>query len=420
MYLQSVHLQNIRSFAELRWELPEGAPHAGWHVILGDNGSGKSTFLRAIAMAFVEHDERAALRQSWEEWLRFDCEEGFVVFWGRRIEGGFESNVLEAGYRLEEVADQTGRALREVEIQPLVGDAEFSRRDLFYASYGPFRRFTGGDNELSKLGVTNPAVARHLSLFGEAIALTEAVTWLQSLKFKKLEGNADGALLDPILAFTNQPGFLPHGTRIIDVTSSGVELLDANGFKMPVQDLSDGYRSVLSMTFELIRQMALTVDPEKLFSEDRTQIVCPGVVLIDEIDAHLHPTWQRTIGIWFRTHFPKVQFLVSTHSPLICQAAEVGSVFRLPRPGADPAEDQGEMLSGIALNRLLYGNVLDAYGSGAFGDGGERSESGQEKLEELAALNVREITSALSEEERAKQEELRAILPTEAGTTQLP
>jgi energy-coupling factor transporter ATP-binding protein EcfA2 len=416
MYLQSVHLQNIRSFAELRWELPEGAPHAGWHVILGDNGSGKSTFLRAIAMAFIASGERAALRQSWEDWLRSGCDEGLVHV--RFIRGPQKSAPMAITYRFERLFDEEGFPVAMV--TTLKDDEEIKKRDLFCVSYGPFRSFTGGDSELSKLGVTNPMVARHLSLFGETVALTEAVTWLQSLKFKKLEGLADGALLEPILAFINQPGFLPHGTRVADVTSNGVELLDANGFKLPVQDLSDGYRSVLSMTFELIRQMALTVEPGKLFSEDRTQIICPGVVLIDEIDAHLHPTWQRTIGIWFRTHFPKVQFIVSTHSPLICQAAEVGSVFRLPQPGSDPAEDQGEMLSGIALQRLLYGNVLDAYSTGAFGEGGERSESGQEMLEQLAALNVKEMDGSLSEQERSKREELRAILSTDASTTQQP
>lgn len=415
MYLQRVHLTNIRSFAELRWELPEGVPHAGWHVILGDNGSGKSTFLRAIAMAFIAPDERAALRQSWEEWLRSGCDEGLVHV--RLIGGPQKSAPMAIRYRFEKLYDEEDIPVAMV--TTLRDEEDVPRRNLFCTSYGPFRSFTGGDSERSKLGATNPMVARHLSLFGETVALTEAVTWLQSLKFKKLEGRGEGDLLDPILAFVNQ-GFLPHGARVVDVNSSSIELLDGNGFKMQVQDLSDGYRSVLSMTFELIRQMALTFDKSKLFSEDRTQIVCPGVVLIDEIDAHLHPTWQRTVGVWFRTHFPNVQFIVSTHSPLVCQAAEVGSVFRLPRPGANPDEDQGEMLSGVALQRLIYGNVLDAYSTGAFGDGGERSESGQEKLEELAALNVQEMTGSLSDEDRAKQEELRAILPTEAGTTQQP
>jgi len=261
-------------------------------------------------------------------------------------------------------------------------------------------------------------------VFGEAVALTEALSWLQSLKFKQLEdslkqadNNHEGDLLTSIIAFVNQPGFLPHEVRLHDVTSKGVDFVDANGFKVPVQQLSDGYRSVLSMTFELVRQMALAYGTAGLFSIDRTKIIPAGVVIVDEIDAHLHPSWQRTIGVWFRKHFPNVQFIVSTHSPLICQAAEVGTVFRLPRPGADPSEDRGEMVTGLALKRLLYGNVLDAYGTGVFGDGVTRSDSGQEKLERLAELNTLELVGALSEEQKQAQAELREILPTESSVT---
>jgi hypothetical protein len=201
------------------------------------------------------------------------------------------------------------------------------------------------------------------------------------------------------------------------VTSKGVDFVDANGFKIPVQELSDGYRSVLSMTFELVRQMALRYGAAGLFSGDNTQVVQPGIVIVDEIDAHLHPSWQRTIGVWFRKHFPNVQFIVSTHSRLICQAAEVGTVFRLPRPGADPSEDRGEMVTGLALKRLIYGDVLDAYGTGVFGDGVTRSDSGQEKLERLAELNTQELVGSLSEEEKQAQAELREILPTESSIT---
>jgi len=201
------------------------------------------------------------------------------------------------------------------------------------------------------------------------------------------------------------------------VTSNGVDFVDANGFRVPVQELSDGYRSVLSMTFELVRQMALRYGVTELFSADNTQVIGPGIVIVDEIDAHLHPSWQRTIGVWFRKHFPNVQFLVSTHSPLICQAAEVGTVFRLPRPGADPSEDRGEMVTGLALKRLIYGNVLDAYGTGVFGDGVTRSDSGQEKLERLAELNTQELVGSLSEEEKQAQAELREMLPTESSVT---
>jgi ABC-type glutathione transport system ATPase component len=135
-------------------------------------------------------------------------------------------------------------------------------------------------------------------------------------------------------------------------------------------------------------------------------VVAPGIVLIDEADAHLHPTWQREIGQRLKALFPRLQFIVTTHSPLVCQAAD--TVFRLPRPGT---EEQGRMLEGVELERLQYGNVLDAYGTGAFGRI-TRSEAGKQLLERLAELNHKELEQGLSKEEEQEQERLRAIFPT--------
>jgi energy-coupling factor transporter ATP-binding protein EcfA2 len=422
MHLRRVHIRNVRSIAELTWELSAEASGPGWHVILGDNGSGKSSFLRSIALALVGPLESAGLRQSWDEWIRSGTDQALAEL---TIGLGDRDHVPhgrapEAGPHIQqEFALRRDPVLGPMWIQssPPIPEHVQESGAWFSASYGPFRRFTGGDKELERLYTSQPNLARHLSVFDESVALTEPLSWLQSLKFKQLERSSEGEFLAPIIEFINQPGFLPHDVRLADVTSNGVEFVDASGFKVPVQQLSDGYRSILSMTFELVRQMALRYDATKLFSTDRTQILRPGVVIIDEIDAHLHPSWQRTIGVWYRKHFPNVQFIVSTHSPLICQAAEVGSVFRLPQPGADPAEDRGEMVTGLALKRLLYGNVLDAYGTGVFGEGITRSDSGQEKLERLAELNTRELLGSLSADEKQTQAKLREILPTEVVIT---
>ncbi len=182
--------------------------------------------------------------------------------------------------------------------------------------------------------------------------------------------------------------------------------------KIRIEDLSDGYRSILSMTFELIRQLVAAYGPDRVFDPvDPTKVICPGVVLIDEIDVHLHPSWQRRVGVWFRKHFPNIQFIVSTHSPLICQAADVGTVFLLPRPGSD---DVGGMLRGARLKRLLYGNVLDAYGTEVFGRDVSRSDKAKEKRRRLAQLNVKEGRQGLTDGERCEQEELRGAMPTAA------
>ena len=106
--------------------------------------------------------------------------------------------------------------------------------------------------------------------------------------------------------------------RLTEVSSDGVIFTDGNGKRVPIEELSDGYRSVLSMTFELIRQLSRAFGPELIFSPgDSSKINAPGVVLIDEVDAHLHPTWQqRVLGDLLRA-FPGTQFIVTTHSPQV-------------------------------------------------------------------------------------------------------
>jgi putative AbiEii toxin of type IV toxin-antitoxin system len=214
--------------------------------------------------------------------------------------------------------------------------------------------------------------------------------------------------------FINQPGFLPHHTRLEKISSREVLFVDGNGYRVPVEELSDGYRSILSMTFELIRQLAATYGPKRVFHpKDPTKVNVPGVVLIDEVDAHLHPTWQRKVGLWFREHFPKMQFIVTTHSPLVCQAAEMGTVWRLPKPGTD---EEARQVTGVELDRLIFGNVLDAYGTGLFGEGVSRSESSKRRLQRLAELNLKELRKGLSAAERKELAALRASQPTSAMT----
>jgi len=282
----------------------------------------------------------------------------------------------------------------------------------FSAAYGPFRRFAGGEQDYEKIFDSNPILAAHLSIFGENVALTEALVWLLQLQFKKLEKRKEGNLLRHIIEFVNQDGFLPHRTRLHKISSGGVTFTDGNNCKVNVDDLSDGYRSVLSMTFELIRQMTYSYSPSQIFDRRRPgKIVAPGVVLIDEVDAHLHPTWQRRIGLWFREHFPNIQFIVTTHSPLICQAAEVGTVWRLPKPGS---REEAMMVTGTELDRLLYGNVLDAYGTELFGKDVARSETSKAMMERLADLNVKEMDKGLTKKEKMEQARLRAAMPTAA------
>ena len=179
------------------------------------------------------------------------------------------------------------------------------------------------------------------------------------------------------------------------------------------------------MVIELIRQMFEIYGHDKMnyaMREVPGTILAPGIVAIDEVDAHLHPTWQRDIGRWLTRVFPKIQFIITTHSPIVCRAASndkgelTGSVWRLPAPGS---KEEFRKIEGVDLEQLVYGDVLDAYGTELFGSGVTRSKVGSELVEKLAELNTLALKRELTEAEKQDRRRLRAIFPAEAGVTKL-
>ena len=428
MHIRDIQIRNVRSLRSHRWSFAR-TKCAGWHVVLGDNGSGKSSFLRAIALALVGAGRAEGLRQSWNDWLMHGEQEGEI----RLVLSSASPDIVQAASYPADSLYSPGVKLRrksstEVDIADLPSNdpsrappvpsmglfALSENPNWFSTSFGPFRRFSGGTNQLAELP---PPLARHLSLFDEGVAFTTCLDWLQDLKFRALEHDPEGRLLDRLIGFVNESDFLPSGVRIEDVTSRKVMFRDANGVVVPVMDLSDGYRSVLSMTFEIVRQMAMTFGPEEVFDpDDPAKVVPEGVVIVDEIDTHLHPTWQSRIGHWFCDHFPNVQFIVSTHSPLVCQSAENGSVYLLPRSGSG---EKGGKLKRDTLLRLVHGTVLDAYGTEAFGSeaAATRSPRSRELHRRLAHLNNRELLEGLSPVERRERDRLRRMLPSVAAGT---
>jgi hypothetical protein len=431
MHLREIQIENIRALKEVRWEVPEGRA-AGWHVIIGDNGSGKSSFLRSVALALIGPRDAMSLRLPWEDWLRKDESDGSIglgIDWDPAFDRFARSGPIprQAPMRLGVTFSRRKRPINPVELKAARYTVEPKRhvwgnaKGWFCAGYGPFRRLTGGDPEYARISLKLPKLARYLSIFDERAALTDCLEWLQLLRFQQLEADSGsddsqiGAeLLPAIFQFINQPDFLPHQAQLKEITSTSILFIDGNKMEIRIEDLSDGFRSVLSMTFELIRQLATVYGPDRVFDPgDPSRVICPGVVLIDEVDAHLHPAWQRRVGLWFRKHFPAIQFLVSTHSPLICQAADIGTVFLLPRPGSS---ESGGMLGGARLRRLLYGDVLDAYGTEVFGREVTRSDKSRRLRKRLAELNVKEIRQGLSAEESREQEELRGTMPTASST----
>ena len=424
MHLKEIVIQNVRTLKRFRMHF-EPEEYKGWHVLLGDNGSGKSSVIRSIALCLSGPQEAGALRQKWSDWLRKDEDKGYVSLFidndskfdrptgqGRTVDNFF----VEARIQFHRSASGSVTLTAPKKLSPDPKRYVWSDGGgWFSASYGPFRRFVGGSKDYEKLFYSNPRLAPHLSAFGKDVAITEAVSWLQYLHVKQLEKRPDGELLDAIKIFINDGELLPHGTQLIEINSTGVFFKDAQGTIVQVEQLSDGYRSVLSMTFELIRQLVHTYGTSKVvhhIKEGKMKIDLPGVVLIDEIDAHLHPTWQRRIGQWFCRLFPSIQFIVATHSPLICQAAERGSVWRLPVPGDDSAFSG--RVKGKDLKRLIYGDILEAYDTELFGLSSTRSESSGHRMRRLAELNRKSRTHGLTKDEKKEIAELRLEMPLAA------
>ncbi|MDQ2105524.1 AAA family ATPase [Azospirillum isscasi] len=428
MHITKLEIKNIRALEHFTIELtPEEAP--GWHVIIGSNSSGKSTVIRSIALALIGPLDARVLRENWRNWLRNGKERGEISI----TVTPYEEDFVEYETSEEALYGDAEDFSALVKFKDFPADEKRPRRVLigtprrdnpiwnensvrFASSFGAFRRISTDDGRFGKIFEASPRVAPHLSAFGEDIPLSAGLALIQTLHVRNLEGDKSaGRLMEKIKAFVNETKLLPFGARITDVTSEHVTLLDGEDNEVDIQQMSSGYKAILSTIFEIINQMVYIYGEDKVakaINLKKGGIDIPGIVSIDEVDAHLHPSWQRDIGHWFTQRFPNIQFFVTTHSPIICRAAK--SVWKLPNPGTGEA---AERVSGPALNRLIYGSILDAYGTELFGADVAQSDEGRKAREELSRLNRKSLNRRLSERDAMRMTELRAMLPSRASDT---
>jgi predicted ATP-binding protein involved in virulence len=157
-----------------------------------------------------------------------------------------------------------------------------------------------------------------------------------------LGDRAVGAISDALSTFLG-------GFRNLRVEQSPLRLLiDKDGHSFDLSQLSDGERSFLALICDLGRRLALA-NPEL-----SNPLEGAGVALVDELELHLHPKWQREVRDKLLTTFPNVQFIATTHSPFIIQSMKPGELINLdPDEFAEYSdrsiEDISENVMGVDL-----------------------------------------------------------------------
>lgn len=430
MYVGRVILKNIRGFTDLDFDLARNdATYAGWTVFTGDNGSGKSTLLKAIAIGLTGRDTARALQPSFHRWIRDGAEEegasiqlDIVTRTGDDFLAG--SGNAPTGSRFPaKLVLKNGSRETSIQVNMPAGKTKNYRtpqrtiwspdaRGWFSCGYGPFRRVFGASPEATRQMVA-PTTERFVTMFQEAASLAEVDQWLRNLKHKDLENKeAEREQLELLLEILRDD-LMPNQITVDRVDSDGLWLRDRNGVQLAWGEMSDGYRAALALLADIVRHSINTygvADLTERGPDGKIRIKRSGVVLIDEVDAHLHPEWQREIGFWLKRHFPNIQFLVATHSPIICQAADPNGLFVLPEPGSS---DQPRRLTDEDYKKVIASRPDTILLTPAFSLQNTRSPRAVQGRAEFAKLQAkRRAGKPLNPAEEEKEKQLKLFAET--------
>jgi AAA domain, putative AbiEii toxin, Type IV TA system/AAA domain/SIR2-like domain len=370
--LDEVTLKNIGPFADLRLPL-----NNSWNVLLSDNGSGKSTVLRAIALALCGDDQRAAYAAT--SLLRLGTTEGSI-----------ELRAGKSRYRTSLMRDENNRVLVTPDaITPVQAGAWLA------LGFPPFRgvsysKINGPSKEYE--GVPNPVVEDLLPLIGPSgvdCRLDDLRQWMVNASFSaELDMARDGSSrparrLDSFFKIVQRliPG-LPFKFRGID-QDTWETMVETEDGEIPVQRLSQGITSLLTWVGTLLERLY------EVYGESQHPESEKALVLLDEIDAHLHPAWKQQVIPLLRAVFPNLQVLATTHSPLIVGNLQPpnASCYRLLRyEGSVTAEPVPvESFRGWRADQILTGP--------AFGLDSTRGQETRELMEYYSSLlAIREPT----------------------------
>lgn len=349
-YFLSLTLENYRSFGPKQTlDLSDGNGRpAPWTVILGDNGTGKTSLLRKLVDMVPKLDqwltEQKAKHLVHVDWWSAPAEDEppdiHIGSQGTRSRAsyGYGARLEDAGSTFQTASLEVQRAGRPGSFEASVEHTSAPIDKMVLFAYGANRPI--GSGSLSEYHADGTR-----SLTVENSPLMPAEEWLLQQYLLVRHGNGDAQVakqrLETVKGLLKE--LLPEDD-IQDITFKAIDLSSARQriavhVKTPygevqLRALSLGYRTLMAWMIDLAVQMFAR------YPDSKQPLHEPAVVLVDEIDLHLHPKWQRKLFEGLSVKFPNVQFIVTAHSPLVVQAAGAdANIVVLQRPeGASHVE----------------------------------------------------------------------------------
>ncbi len=346
VHLEGLVLQNVRSLEHLEFKMTPPPRDAGqWVVLLGENGVGKSTVLRAIVFALRNLSDPKI-------WPRGT----FASAW-RRFGTNPETDTCRIALRLANGAEYEATVRqngREVFYQSPSRSAATAAPCLLWA-YGCRRgsALGGAAREVDTSEDDGPDIA---TLFDEGASLVHAQTWLQTLDGEASREPRTRSIYDAVIgalkSILDVETIEFDGDSNVIVTGAGV------GVRVPLAALSDGYLTTAGWLLDLLarwiaraKQAGVPIEPN--FTETMT-----GLVLLDEIDLHLHPEWQIEVISRVRSIFKRLSFVVTTHNPMTIVGAKPEEIWILRRDEQGVHAEQRQDIPATLTAAQIYGRFF--------------------------------------------------------------
>ena len=396
-------MKNIKCFKELTYEF-EGDKGASL-VIAGDNGDGKSTILRSIAVSLCDQWSAAGLlRELSGKFIRDGEKEGEIklgLFISKNKKFEIITRIRSDSKGTYEYPCREINQIYEIKRSEKIEDSDFNWKAVFATAYGSglrtvgtedFQRYFTGDSIYSlfrdDVTLQNPELAiRRIST-----NVVERSTKINSGEQIKIVQKALLSWLREILMLSDKSLEI-HATGILVCGEGG-------GDGIPLAAAGDGYKALTALILDMLSWWFLYRFNDKKITLDSLKKV-NGVVIIDEIEQHLHPKLQSKILPSLRDNFPHVQFIVATHSPLVLSSSQSKALF---------------LENGQANERKLYGWLAeDVYTE--MGKKHRRAPEIEEKLSEFNLLYRKKIEDNMNEQDEKDfkriYKQLREELPQE-------